>query len=527
VIVANITTGLTLYETLDFTVDWADQEIDIISGITAGDDIKIIVYEVGGGNQLYRNSLRGSDTTANAFTVDVRSTEINKALVFVNGVEDAGVTITAVDDQTSTLTLSAAPSPTDFITVTIFGISTGGFEESYPLVELWTGDLTVDPGTSVTGKSRHNAIVEVNGSRLRPPSAARTTADGVTTNFLYPLNGGYSGDAVADNEVDVYVNDTLLASGIDYVTGPLGVDRYVILGTAPAAGDTVEVYVRTSSEYWYSGTEILFTNTYTGSDQIAVTTFRDLRELDILTQVYQGPTIASVEELNAFDSASFDTEDFDFVIGANASVNVFTLDRDIIIAQDRLWVTLNGNRIHPGTGFSIINDNQLVIAGPTISVTDVVVVTSITENVITAGSTFRLFKDMRDTVGMYKMASTTSTYLTQDLSLSDDIIYVADASVLGTPDLTAAKFGIIIINGERITYREQDLLANTVSGLRRGTAGTGATAHLAGDIVGDVSLKGRVPWNYDQIWYASGAITASNGVPLQDQSTVPALFIKP
>ena len=85
----------------------------------------------------------------------------------------------------------------------------------------------------------------------------------------------------------------------------------------------------------------------------------------------------------------------------------------------------------------------------------------------------------------------------------------------------------MIVNGERITYRERDTVANTVSGLARGTAGTGvAPLHSAMAIVYDVSEKSVVDWDYDKIWYAQGTGTASNGIPLQDQTTNPALFIK-
>jgi len=152
------------------------------------------------------------------------------------------------------------------------------------------------------------------------------------------------------------------------------------------------------------------------------------------------------------------------------------------------------------------------------------------------GTSFRLFKDMRDSVAMYKMSD---TFLTQDLSDTDDIIYVDDASVLGTPDLAMAKFGILIINGERITYRERDLLNNTVSGLRRGTAGTGIPSlHTTNDVVYDVSAQGLVPGTAriisndtteaaDSIWYAPGT-NSDDGfeVKLENQTTLQAVFIK-
>jgi hypothetical protein len=76
--------------------------------------------------------------------------------------------------------------------------------------------------------------------------------------------------------------------------------------------------------------------------------------------------------------------------------------------------------------------------------------------------------------------------LAQDLSATADIIYVVNASALSEPNLPAGYFGVITIGGERIMYRNRDIVANTVSGLQRGTAGTGAAAHSAGDAVYDI-----------------------------------------
>jgi hypothetical protein len=70
--------------------------------------------------------------------------------------------------------------------------------------------------------------------------------------------------------------------------------------------------------------------------------------------------------------------------------------------------------------------------------------------------------------------------LAQNLSASADIAYVVNASALGKPDLNAGIFGVVTIDGERIMYRERDVVNNTLSGLRRGTAGTATTSHNTG-----------------------------------------------
>jgi hypothetical protein len=71
-------------------------------------------------------------------------------------------------------------------------------------------------------------------------------------------------------------------------------------------------------------------------------------------------------------------------------------------------------------------------------------------------------------------------------------------------------FGIITINGERITYRNRDTVSNTVSGLRRGTAGTAAASHTSGTAVYDMNLNNLLPAEY-QNYVVSQEILA-NGI---------------
>ena len=538
VLVANVTTGKMLYESTDFTVNWQTMNVVTASGITIGDEIKVFVYEIGGGNQLHRNTLLGIDVTletnvvGDTFTVPVKNDEIYEVIVFKNGIETA-VTTASIDNQTASVILPSAPVDTDFITVTVMGFATPQREESYPVTQFLTNTTTID-ATELYGKWQEDAIVSVEGLRLRGPEGARYIADGASDIFMMPDTGGFIFSTISDIEVSVYVNNEPLVLNDDFAVSPPNADvqRWVDLVNTPLDGDVVNVYVRTASEYWWTATDIVFVTPPGASDLIAITTFKDYFEMDTLTQVFVGPTLITEQNNDSFGNTGFDSAAFDFEIGVNSEANLFELP-GIITTPGRLWVTVNGERLHNGTGYSVVNDTQLLLTIPIIGATDVVVVLSITDNVITEGSEFRLFKDMRDNVGMYKLADST-TYLTQELLDDEDTIHVADASVLGVPNLDIALFGILIINGERITYRERDLGANTVSGLRRGTAGTGAGATGTQDVIThpvdtpvyDVSSKSLVQWDYDKIWYAQGTSTASDGISLQEQETTPAVFIK-
>jgi len=550
-VVVNLTTGATLYEGANYSINWTDKTVEVTSGIVQGDEVKIFVYEIGGGNQLYRATMTG-DEANNTFTVPAKLDEIYNIVMFANGVELTNVTTTPINNQSSLVTITGTLQADAFVTVTVFGFNIPQRDESYPVTQTFiygTDALEMDVD-ALTGKNRHNAIVEVNGLRLQPEEGVRSIANGINTTFLLPQGGNYSHDLVADNEVSVYVNDVLLANGIDYTLSPAApqaarygtakygtalyynstgnfIPRYVILNTAPVDGQKVEVFVSHETAYEFDVNTLILDAAPTNGDIVAVTTFKDVRELDILTEVYVGPTQIEEAQLDLYDTEGYDTLAFDLTSGVDVDVNVFRSSKIALANTNRLWVTLNGERLAAGEDYRIENTNELVLTIPVISETDVVAVTSITDSIITDGSEFRIFKDMRDSVGMYKISDTTTTELIQDLNIADDIIHVRDASVLGQPNLAIAKFGILTINGERITYRERDLLNNTVSGLRRGTAGTGAAdLHSADDRAYDISSKSFVQWDYDRIWYAVGDGEASNGIPLQDQATIPALFIK-
>ena len=94
---------------------------------------------------------------------------------------------------------------------------------------------------------------------------------------------------------------------------------------------------------------------------------------------------------------------------------------------------------------------------------------------------------MRGAQHIYRITDTTTTELAADLSATADVISVLDARRLTEPNLAVGLFGAITVNGERILYRNRNLSDNTLSGLRRGTAGTGATSHRAGTSVYDAS----------------------------------------
>ena len=129
---------------------------------------------------------------------------------------------------------------------------------------------------------------------------------------------------------------------------------------------------------------------------------------------------------------------------------------------------------------------------------------------------------MRGVQTTYRITEATTTTLVQALSAQADVIYVDDAGALPEPDLVQGTFGQITVNGERITYRQRNLSNNTLTGLRRGAAGTGAAAHASGSLVYDISLGNALPLEYQdrfqtQNFLATGSQTVFTAANLSVQ----------
>ena len=97
-----------------------------------------------------------------------------------------------------------------------------------------------------------------------------------------------------------------------------------------------------------------------------------------------------------------------------------------------------------------------------------------------------------------RLSNANTTELAQALAADDDTVYVKDVSKLSEPNLVANIFGQLIVGGERITYRTRNTSNNSVSGLRRGTAGTSAMAHVSGAVVSDAGPAQQIGSQYQE-----------------------------
>jgi len=193
-----------------------------------------------------------------------------------------------------------------------------------------------------------------------------------------------------------------------------------------------------------------------------------------------------------------------------------------ITDSERLEVHKNTRRLLPGIDYTI-SGTTVTIGGSILGATDIVTMTLFTQNVVPSTLDYRIFQDMLGNQRMLRINDNNTSELEQDLGATDDVIHVLDAGKFAEPDLNSNIFGTVTIDGERISYRTRDLAENTLSGLRRGTAGTGAAAHTTGTTVIDAGPGDVLPAQYQQTIHSN--TFAGDGTTrtfVADDVTVPA-----
>ena len=521
--VFNETTGQRLEPDIHYQVNWVAKNVIVTSAASAGDNIAIRVYGIGGGNQLYKYAYNGAAVN-NGVIIPIAYDLIATFAVFVNGNEVTDFSYIPagnVDGLPATkLLFGSTYLVSDLVVVTAMGYTAGTTEYTYqwstPLSEYFVADgtsMSFTLANSLSGTNPANIIVEKNGQRIRPAEGVEYVSDGSSLQYYLPTRGGYSQSLISDNDVSVYINTVPLTLGVDYVVDAYipGSDRTITLTSLPPVGAIVLISVRTASPYYINGNQLIFK---VGGgvvpvlgDIISVTTFNDTAQQELLTQVFVGPETQGTLLTEGYDETVYDLAtvnndpgSYDWSEGILVQLNRFDTGR-LIENSSRILVTLNGRYLFADQDY-YVDGQYVVIPGAPISSIAVVAITSITDSVIAGGIEFRIFQDMRGQQTTYRVTANTQTTLTQSVQVNDDVIYVDNVGHLSDPDLPNGIFGIVVIDGERITYRYKDGLLNTISGLRRGTAGTGAASHPAGNYVIDSGYSNALPVEYqDRVVY--------------------------
>ena len=311
---------LRLQETVDYVIDWQLQNIELTTAPTVNEQIMIIAVGLGGGNQILRSSevyVNGVGANGN-IDVPVQYTQVWSLPVFVDGqalVEDVDYTVSAYQPQdpvpdendiypVTRITFSNAVSANSRVDYTVIGerYQTTSYSYSLPVVENYIGNSTANTFAvteSLDGTNPIAAIVELEGSRLRGPHCVEYLADGTQTTFAAGWQRDLLPNAIAYEDISVYLNDSLVTESI-WTSGYQEItDTYdITFDDAPAAGTRIVIAVWTAADYWFdvngANLHIYASSLPVSNANIELTTWQETAEQNFLNTVSLGQTIIPV-----------------------------------------------------------------------------------------------------------------------------------------------------------------------------------------------------------------------------------------
>ncbi|MBM37733.1 MAG: hypothetical protein CMO97_01555 [Woeseia sp.] len=556
-----------------------------VTGIGGGNQLLVKNYLA---RDLTRTPDNTHDSTIGALTVDldVPFKDIYEMLIHINGTRVTDFTVSALSNNQTRLSLGGSDGSTfvnvvngvevdddDYIAVAVMGYddqgdSTGSTGQavndytqhdpnqavsgSYPISEFVFGDGSstgrFNLNNDYSGINRFVAIVEQNSKRLSPPETLTFTADGVTTEYSLDVKHYYGpkvdfNERIQKNEVHVFVDEEEYVRGVDYLVAPTPDDsssdeegnKYIRFVKQPLSGQKIKVFITTAADYSIQqdslGFFIVFDQGIADDEKATVTSFLNTTEQDIECRAFKNaeqqqitltPTKFDSDSDGGFDSKLFDES------GTSLTIPSFNFDLGKVYANPgELHVTVNGIRKYHNVHFTF--NGSKIVFNTNLNQEDIVFVQSYTESKVPNELNFQLFEDMQDNKAVYRMNTNNTTELTQAVSITDDTIHVKHIERLTKPDLVNGVFGVAFINGERITYRNRNDNGGTISGLRRGTAGTGVSTHAVGDSVFNFTKGENLDSDqYAKVWYDLDTATGNvrQQETLSDSATSVVKFLK-
>ena len=515
-----------------YTVRWADGVIRFNTPPANNEIISITAFGVTGDKLLLDYEFRASGgETEVVLPVSFSLVENNQSFIVANGFHATAGTLTSSDGgQTTTWTPTVALALDDLIHFHVFDIPSSA---TRTFSKVTVDEFTVNDSTrtfTLTDGSDDNlarvdkVIVELNGKRLRPPVFTYLTNADSSATYDLTQTADIDHSTLTKSDTRVYING-VQNTNYNIVEGSDSTIKAVQLHEAPPANSKIDVAVVTNAEYILSSpTSLTITGgTWTGTDNVCVTTFNNHNNLQMTTETYKGGSSNSITTEIGFDVRGFESVNFDAVTASVVNVAEFSVFKTPTNLS-YMWVTKNGVKMLPNIDYRL--EGGKLVFSEVLDANDITIISQFTEETIKPAVGFRIFKDLFDKNYYYRLAEDFTTDLAKDLKSTDTEILVADPERLPTPDVDKAKPGVVYINGERIEYLEINLTTKKLSRLRRGTSGTGVVGtHSKGSKVVDMSIKQEIPSAHDKTWYKLSGGNPSDGLGLQNSNTLQARFL--
>jgi hypothetical protein len=513
-----------------YTINWIDHEITFTTAPAENDIINITSFGNTGEEVLldYEGDVYDN---LNHIQIPIAHSLIENKQYFllVNGTPVTTGTFSAINEATRWTPASPFTSG-DKVRVMFFNVLSSATRTfSQVTVDEFnvtdsTRTFTLTDGSDSFLSRTDKIIVELNGKRLRPPVFTYITNDPSSATYDLSNSADINHSGLTKGDTRVYING-VQTTNYSLVTGSDSTLKAVQLDEAPAPNSKIDVGVTTNAEYILTDATTLTVTggTWTGNDKLVVTTFNNHNNLKMTTETFKGGSSNAITTDIGFDVRGFESVPFDAVTASVVNIAEFNIFRTPT-NMAYLWVTKNGVKMIPNQDYKLVG-NKIAFA-ESLQASDITMITQFTEEIIKPAIGFKIFKDLFDKNHYYRLSNKHTTQTTVELKYNDTEITVGDTRQFIEPNPTKNTPGIIWINGERIEYLELDKTTNKVSRLRRGTSGTHIPAsHSVGSLVVDVSNRQEIPSAHTKTWYNVSGGNASDGLGLQNSTTLQSNFL--
>jgi len=303
-------------------------------------------------------------------------------------------------------------------------------------------DSTIRSVQPVSDKVIVEILTTSTRTRLLPPWVTYyKISNNITTFAIDPVNSRPS--VYNLDNVKVFVNGEELRPGYDFSINGINQTFTLALPTI-TNGDAIAVMPLMDYEYIITGTQLNLTSAIS-TGTVKITSFTD------------------------HDNTMIRTERFTLNNARSVS-----LRGGIVYNDSFVWITANNQWLIAGYDYKVLDDYRTIVFAESIEIGNNANVIITVVNPPSVGNFilgYRMFSDMFNRQYFSRLSTYFSTRLSQPLQYTDTQIFVEDGDHLFQPNPTLRLPGVILLDGERIEYTAKD--GNVLSGLRRGTLGTG------------------------------------------------------
>jgi hypothetical protein len=506
VLVLSDAVGGALGITNDYALGIADNGISakMIFAAQYDDTVDYLTYTVFGetfpsqyGYTIPETQLFEGDGTTDTFVLDnyVGGDNPLNAIVEINGLRvDQGVSTYTISFGPDTIVFDTAPSNGDIISVTSYNLTDRQyFNTQYGL----TGETV-------------SAITYINNATT-PVQVTTTTLHGLSTGNIVRIDGvqgsvqlnnnTYYVDVISTTVLDLYYDDTLLDPVISVSSytggGYVWLDETFTVDSDWDQTDVSRLWVTIngyrvppSSLYLNANNNLSILATITSGDIITITSMMPSATPNQL--VY-------LQNVNKTNTPS--------VYRANTNT--------------RTWLVA-----------PLYNTDDTIYVADVSRITDTIVQAVTVPAAVDGITTIGLSADKNIISQVIVYNTTTSTYVSSTnysiviQNLAPVLQITAGVTAGDSIVITTIEGNLIYLNGEQIRFTTVDLNANTLSGLQRGTNGTGILTYIPiySEVFGILSNNMLPSVNYNLTWN-SNIYNVSQGDPLQISETNAAIFL--